>query len=74
MHPIALNLEYIDLIAEKGKNSERLKLELFQASHKKREFIIPGGEKEFKVEFEFIYNELDTFEITGLLSFFMLIL
>lgn len=63
-----LNLEYIDLIAEKEKSSETFKIELFLINTKNRSFVIPEQEKELRIGFEFIYEELGSFEIIGLFT------
>lgn len=62
INSIELNLVYIDLIAE--KDSEKFKIELHQ-SNKSRAFKIPADEKEHKIEFEFSYANLESFEIVG---------
>ncbi len=54
------------LLAEKAKTAEKFIIEPFLENNQdKPTFILPAGIKEFKIEFNFIYDTLDNFEIIG---------
>ena len=65
MNSIELNIDYVDLLAE--KDSVMFKIELWKLD-KSREFKIPEEEKEFKIDFEFIHERMESFEIVGQLK------
>ena len=72
---IDLAIDYLNLVAEKVPNSnDRFLIELKHLANSQtasRGFVVPAHTKEFKIEFEFVYETLESFEIIGTTFYFV---